>query len=120
MRLHIAQMRISISDEPGAEPVEVTVSMGVAALGSTWERTTGSQLTDLLAGADRALYQAKSAGRNHVVVVTDTEILATEPGRRDLPRLSAQPGAPGGRLGRRPAREPDSAGPGLAALKEWA
>jgi diguanylate cyclase (GGDEF)-like protein len=120
MRLHIAQMRISISDEPGAEPVEVTVSMGVAALGSTWERTTGSQLTDLLAGADRALYQAKSAGRNHVVVVTDTEIVGLEPSRRDLPRLSAPPGTPGGWLGLRPAREPDGAGPVLVGLKEWA
>jgi len=38
------------------------VSIGVAALGTTWERTTGSQLTDLLAGADRALYQAKKRG----------------------------------------------------------
>jgi diguanylate cyclase (GGDEF)-like protein len=120
MRLHIAQMRISISDDPGAEPVEVTVSMGVAALGSTWERTTGSQLTDLLAGADRALYEAKSAGRNHVVVVTDTEIVATEPSRRDLPRLSAQPGPPGWGLGTRAVREPDGAGLGPAGLKEWA
>jgi PleD family two-component response regulator len=45
--------------------------VGVAALGSTWERTTGSQLTDLLAGADRALYRAKNEGRNHVCMVTD-------------------------------------------------
>ena len=71
VRLHIAETPISVSDDPGAEPVQVTVSMGVAALGTAWERTTGSQLTDLLAGADRALYQAKNAGRNHVVMVTD-------------------------------------------------
>jgi diguanylate cyclase (GGDEF)-like protein len=77
VRLHIAEMPIRISDEPAAEPVQVTVSMGVAALGSTWERTSGSQLTDLLAGADRALYGAKNAGRNHVIMVTDTETLGT-------------------------------------------
>ena len=38
----------------------------------SWERTTGSQLTDLLAGADSALYRAKHAGRNQVWMVTDT------------------------------------------------
>ena len=72
VRKHIAAMPISVADDPAAEPLQVTVSIGVAALGVSWERTTGSQLTDLLAGADGALYRAKHAGRNQVWMVTDT------------------------------------------------
>ena len=65
-------MPISVDDDPASEPLQVTVSIGVAALGVSWERTTGSQLTDLLAGADSALYRAKHAGRNQVWMVTDS------------------------------------------------
>jgi diguanylate cyclase (GGDEF)-like protein len=72
VRKHIAAMPISVDDDPATEPLQVTVSVGVAALGVSWERTTGSQLTDLLAGADSALYRAKHAGRNQVWMVTDT------------------------------------------------
>jgi diguanylate cyclase (GGDEF)-like protein len=71
VRGHIEAMPISVDDTSGADPLQVTVSIGVAALGLGWDATTGSQLTDLLAAADRALYQAKGAGRNQVCVVTD-------------------------------------------------
>jgi diguanylate cyclase (GGDEF)-like protein len=76
MRVHIADMPITAGDDPGAEPIRVKVSIGVAALGTTWDRATGSQLTDLLAAADTALYRAKSHGRDRVCMVTDTETVA--------------------------------------------
>jgi diguanylate cyclase (GGDEF)-like protein len=67
MRAHIAQMPIDVGDSPGSEVIRLTVSIGVAALS-----TSGSQLTELLATADAALYRAKHAGRNQVWVTTDT------------------------------------------------
>jgi diguanylate cyclase (GGDEF)-like protein len=73
MRVHIAEMPIVTGDDPESEPIRVTVSIGVAALGSAWDRSTGSQLTDLLAAADTALYRAKSSGRDQVCMVTDAE-----------------------------------------------
>ena len=72
VRRHIEAMSIDVSDTPDAESLQVTVSIGVAALGLSWDAATGSQLTDLLAGADRALYQAKRSGRNQVWMFTDS------------------------------------------------
>ena len=77
IREHIAAAPIALDGVPNAGEVRVTVSMGVAALGTRWDASTGSQLTDLLAAADRALYQAKRAGRDQVCVVTDTAVISS-------------------------------------------
>ncbi len=66
MRSHIAEMPFNVGDKADSETIRLTVSIGVAALGHT-----GSQLTELLATADAALYRAKHAGRNQVWVTTD-------------------------------------------------
>ncbi|MGE5290535.1 MAG: diguanylate cyclase [Micromonosporaceae bacterium] len=69
IREHVSQQVITIDDgSRDGFPLRITVSIGVASL-------TGSHrdLTDLIAAADSALYQAKSAGRNRVHVVADAE-----------------------------------------------
>jgi len=75
IRDHIAISPLDVGDLPDGRHVRVTVSTGVAALGAPWDTLMGSQLTDLLAAADRALYQAKRAGRNQVCVVTDNTVV---------------------------------------------
>jgi diguanylate cyclase (GGDEF)-like protein len=77
IRKHIADTPLDVGDLPDGEHVRVTVSMGVAALGAPWDTRTGSQITDLLAAADRALYQAKRAGRDQVCVVTDNTVVSS-------------------------------------------
>jgi diguanylate cyclase (GGDEF)-like protein len=57
-------LRMAISEAPiaaGEGPVRVTASVG----GASWERET---VDELLARADRALYEAKSGGRDMVVL----------------------------------------------------
>ena len=77
IREHIAGAPLDVGDLPDGRHVQVTVSMGVAALGPNWSTSSGSQITDLLAAADRALYQAKRAGRNQVCVVSDKAVAST-------------------------------------------
>lgn len=76
VRTHIGAMPIDISDMR-SEPIKLTVSIGVASLGARWDTASGSQLTDLLAGADSALYQAKRDGRDRVCVITEKATYGT-------------------------------------------
>ena len=90
IRVYIAAAPIRADGHPGAGPVHVTVSIGVAALDS-YRR----DLTELLAAADGALYRAKQAGRNQVHMVTGD---ATAAGRSAVtPRPADDPPPDGGR-----------------------
>jgi diguanylate cyclase (GGDEF)-like protein len=71
IRAHVGAMPIDVHDDPSAEPVRLSISIGVAALGARWNGGTADQLTDLVAAADGALYQAKQNGRDQVCVITD-------------------------------------------------
>jgi len=71
IRAHVGAMPIDVYDDPNAEPVRLSISIGVAALGAKWNGGTAGQLTDLLAAADGALYQAKQNGRDQVCVITE-------------------------------------------------
>lgn len=64
LRRYVAAMAVPVDDRPGAACVRLTISVGVTAMdsGATHE------LTDLLAAADSALYDAKQTGRNRVAV----------------------------------------------------
>lgn len=65
LRSRIASLRVPADDTIGAPPLSVAISVGVATLDAAG--TDGEPaLTDVLAAADTALYQAKDAGRNKV------------------------------------------------------
>jgi diguanylate cyclase (GGDEF)-like protein len=94
IRTHIGSMPIAVSDDADAEPVRLSISIGVAALGTRWDSSSGAQLTELLAAADGALYQAKRNGRDQVYVVTENATLVAS--GRDMAENGAggTPGAP--------------------------
>jgi len=62
LRRFVESLEIPTDEHPGAPLVSVTISVGVTAM----PRGERRELTDLLAAADSALYQAKQAGRNRV------------------------------------------------------
>jgi predicted signal transduction protein with EAL and GGDEF domain len=60
----------------GGERVQVTVSIGVAALDSGDRR----EFADLMAAADAALYRAKGSGRDQVQMISTTRGLSAMSG----------------------------------------
>jgi diguanylate cyclase (GGDEF)-like protein len=75
MRAHIAALPMYTPEGDGAEPVRVTVSIGVAALDGARR-----ELTDLLAAADVALYRAKQDGRDRVHMINGASTSANGAG----------------------------------------
>jgi diguanylate cyclase (GGDEF)-like protein len=69
LRRFVEGMAIPIDERPDAPLVKVTISIGVTAMAKDDPRA----LTDLLAAADSALYQAKQSGRNRVAAAAPTD-----------------------------------------------
>jgi diguanylate cyclase (GGDEF)-like protein len=84
LRTHVASLTIPVGEEAATGPVvRLTVSVGVASLDRI-----GSELTDLLAAADAALYLAKQAGRNQTRIATagtPTPLTQAVPAARPAP-----------------------------------
>jgi diguanylate cyclase (GGDEF)-like protein len=72
VRASIAALNIIVPGTVGAERVQVTVSIGVAALDAGSQR----QLGELMAAADAALYRAKACGRDQVQMISTTRGLS--------------------------------------------
>jgi len=69
LRAQIASAVISPGTDSPDQQLRCTVSVGLAALPGE-----AASLTEVLALADAALYQAKNAGRDRVAVMTDSEL----------------------------------------------
>jgi diguanylate cyclase (GGDEF)-like protein len=72
VRANIAGLSIIAPGTTGGERVQVTVSIGVAALDSGSTR----ELSELVAAADAALYRAKAGGRDQVQMISTTRGLS--------------------------------------------
>jgi diguanylate cyclase (GGDEF)-like protein len=76
IRSSIAALSIIAPGATGGERVQVTVSIGVAALDSGTDR----KFSQLMAAADAALYRAKSCGRDQVQMISTTRGLSAVSG----------------------------------------
>jgi diguanylate cyclase (GGDEF)-like protein len=76
VRANIAGLIIIAPGTTGGERVQVTVSIGVAALDSGSKR----ELPELMAAADAALYRAKASGRDQVQMISTTRGLSAASG----------------------------------------
>jgi diguanylate cyclase (GGDEF)-like protein len=76
VRANIAGRSIIAPGAMGGERVQVTVSIGVAALDSGSKR----ELSELVAAADAALYRAKAGGRDQVQMISTTRGLSAVSG----------------------------------------
>ena len=76
IRSSIAALSIIAPGSAGGERVQVTVSIGVAALDSGADR----KLSQLMAAADAALYRAKGSGRDQVQMISTTRGLSAVSG----------------------------------------
>jgi diguanylate cyclase (GGDEF)-like protein len=72
VRANIAALSIIAPGATGGERVQVTVSVGVAALDAGSKR----ELSELMAAADAALYRAKAGGRDQVQMISTTRGLS--------------------------------------------
>ena len=76
IRSSIAALSIIAPGSAGGERVQVTVSIGVAALDSGADR----KLSQLMAAADAALYRAKGSGRDQVQMISTARGLSAVSG----------------------------------------
>lgn len=76
VRANIASLSIIAAGTTGGERVQITVSIGVAALDSGSKR----ELSELMAAADAALYRAKAGGRDQVQMISTTRGLSAVSG----------------------------------------
>jgi len=117
IRTHIGNMPVAVGDAD-AGPVRISISIGVAAFGAKWD-SNRAQLTELLAAADAALYQAKRDGRDQVCVVTENATFGSgapaAPAERTGAITAAGPGAVPGAGTPAASGTQAAAGPGAGA-----
>ena len=70
-RLRLLIAGTSIDTEIG--PIKTTISIGVAVK----EKTASMSIDQLLSRADRAMYRAKQAGRNRVIIWDERDLQTT-------------------------------------------